>query len=106
MVTNALRHSGSTAIAVGVRATSESLLVEVYDGSHEFPVPRPADLSCGGGFGLGLVDRLSSEWGSEPAGPGKRVWFRLDGAVAPEPGRFASERIRLGRKPPDPARRA
>ena len=33
------------------------------DGSHELPQPREADVWAEGGRGLGLVERLSDDWG-------------------------------------------
>jgi len=78
LVTNALVHSDSTEIMVGVRTISGGIVVEVDDASRRFPRRREPDLRGGGGFGLRLVHRLATDWGCEPAAGGKRVWFRLD----------------------------
>ena len=77
LVTNAVVHSSSYEIVVGVRTTSSIVVVEVDDASRELPRRREADLRGGGGFGLGLVHRLAADWGCELSGAGKRVWFRL-----------------------------
>jgi anti-sigma regulatory factor (Ser/Thr protein kinase) len=53
------------------------LRVEVRDtGIQGKPVQRDPDYGQGGGFGLFLVDALSTSWGVEH-GPSLRVWFEL-----------------------------
>ena len=53
----------------------------------------PADLPTGeptadqiGGWGLHLIHSIADQWGIDPDGEGKRVWFRL------HPDRYASPR--------------
>jgi len=41
------------------------------------PQPRPPSGKNPGGFGLLILDRLSSRWGIERDERGFRVWFRL-----------------------------
>ncbi|GAA2250465.1 MULTISPECIES: ATP-binding protein [Kitasatospora] len=77
LVTNACRHAGGPNELV-LRRTGPVLRVEVSDSSPRPPVlllaGRP---SQPGGHGLRVVDRLARAWGSEPAGPGKRVWLEV-----------------------------
>ncbi len=79
MVTNAVLH-GAPPLVVEVDCDELSIQVRVRDGGLGLPVPRHADDSDENGRGLALLDVLSDDWGVEPAGDGKTVWFRL---VAP-----------------------
>jgi anti-sigma regulatory factor (Ser/Thr protein kinase) len=77
VVTNAVRHGGSTR-PVELRATwNAEVRVEVSDQGEGFtPVPRQGALDEPGGFGLFLVGRLADRWGVETEG-GTTVWFVL-----------------------------
>ncbi|MFW6722202.1 ATP-binding protein [Streptomyces sp. MAR4 CNY-716] len=58
--------------------------IEVHDASDERPVLRAPDES--GGFGLQLVDRLSTRWGVEERdGVGKCVWADVTETGVNEP---------------------
>jgi anti-sigma regulatory factor (Ser/Thr protein kinase) len=56
------------------------LLIRVWDRAPGVPVRREPEIAEEGGRGLLLVDRISSEWGWEPVGPGKVVWALLEAA--------------------------
>jgi anti-sigma regulatory factor (Ser/Thr protein kinase) len=77
VVTNAVRHGGSTR-PVELHATwNAEVRVEVCDRGEGFtPTPRNGALDDPGGFGLFLVGRLADRWGVETEG-GTTVWFVL-----------------------------
>jgi len=83
LVTNSVRHGGlrpDQEIELIVRASPEQLRVEVAEPGAGFeaePGPRPRREGPAGGWGLYLVDRLSSAWGVEGEGV-TRVWFEMD----------------------------
>ena len=79
IVSNSVRHAGldtSDLIGMDVDLTVEHMRVSVADGGPGFEIepPRPRDE---GGWGLVLVDRISSRWGIVGDGP-TIVWFELD----------------------------
>ena len=76
VVSNAARHSeGDVELRVELRG--ERLRVEVSDTSHRQPVLPEQRQDATSGRGLFLVEALSAEWGVEPDGLGKMVWFEL-----------------------------
>ncbi|MEV4416169.1 ATP-binding protein, partial [Catellatospora sp. NPDC049609] len=72
LVSNAVLHGGGAA-AMTVERTDQVLRIAVADRSTAAPRPRRPDVD--GGFGLGLVHRLSQRWGTEPTADGKVVWL-------------------------------
>jgi len=63
---------------------STGVRIEVHDASDERPVLRAPDES--GGFGLQLVDSLSTRWGVEERdGVGKCVWADVTETGVNEP---------------------
>jgi anti-sigma regulatory factor (Ser/Thr protein kinase) len=85
LVTNSLGHadlSADSSLRIAVQLTRGALRVEVRDpGSHGVVAPRQADRVNGGGFGLHLVELLSTRWGVNRTG-GTHVWFEMDAAGA------------------------
>ena len=78
LVSNAVKHADSNSISVRCAVTPQCVRVEVTDQGPGFaPDPGPMDLSRVGGWGLHVVDELSSRWGVAD-GPGSRVWFEID----------------------------
>jgi len=86
LVTNAVKASGNGAwrdhpnqpvIALTLRLTDTSLLIEVWDADPAPPVLQEADLICECGRGLLLVDILGDGWGHRAADRGKVVWCEL-----------------------------
>jgi anti-sigma regulatory factor (Ser/Thr protein kinase) len=74
LVTNAVRH-GAGEVTMHVGLAPDKLVVEVHDHGAEMPHLRTADL---GGWGLHIVDRLSTRWGVKETGrAGKATWFEL-----------------------------
>jgi anti-sigma regulatory factor (Ser/Thr protein kinase) len=89
IVTNAVRHAGGRTVLITVTLTRGHLLAEVHDESATLPVRRGA--SEAGGWGLGLIDRLSNHWGvDKDGGGGKTVWFDIDDANPYERPGFTS----------------
>ncbi len=84
IVSNSVRHAkldASDAIQVRIRGSNSTLQVDVVDPGPGFdpdrlPVPR-----TNGGWGLRLLDRLSSRWGVE-RNDVTRVWFELASSVS------------------------
>jgi anti-sigma regulatory factor (Ser/Thr protein kinase) len=81
LVTNSVRHSDIHArdvVHMSVTVTENSLRVEVADPGLGFePVPRDADRTRPGGWGLYLVDQLADRWGVA-RDQLTRVWFEMD----------------------------
>jgi hypothetical protein len=79
LVTNALTHT-SDGCSLRVAMIGSSLLrVEVHDSSEDLPVLTDAAERPLGGYGLPVVDRLATRWGSERTPHGKLVWYELEG---------------------------
>jgi anti-sigma regulatory factor (Ser/Thr protein kinase) len=85
LVTNAVRHAHADehqTIVVHVAITPEVLRVEVCDPGAGFEPPQVARARAdGGGNGLVLLARMSSDWGVASA-CGTCVWFERAVAVA------------------------
>jgi|1186.fasta_scaffold97540_3 anti-sigma regulatory factor (Ser/Thr protein kinase) len=81
LVTNSVRHSGIAnhePVRMQVQVTESTVRVEVADRGKGFdPVPRDADRSRPGGWGLYLVDQMSDRWGVT-CNHLNRVWFEMD----------------------------
>jgi anti-sigma regulatory factor (Ser/Thr protein kinase) len=78
LVSNAVLHSsGPTDAPLLLAATAGENVVRiaVTDAGRGF-TPGPRDQRTGRGYGLYLLDRAASRWGSDRAG-GTRVWFEL-----------------------------
>ncbi|EOD65133.1 ATP-binding protein [Amycolatopsis vancoresmycina] len=74
LAANALRHgTGERVLRLSVDGVD--VRVEVFDDNPAPPVRRPAGPD--GGWGLALVDRLSTVRGTAPTGRGKVVWCVL-----------------------------
>lgn len=83
LVTNALRHSAIRPDEeIGVRAEVEdgTVRIEVHDPGGNGDVEPRAPGARGGGYGLFLVDQLTSRWGVERR-DGTTVWAELASGV-------------------------
>src|SRR2546426_8418774 len=84
LVTNSVRHAGlrpEEHIEVTVTVSRAAVRVEVTEPGEGFDVtevPQPGPGAPVGGWGLYLVDRLSSAWGVV-GGEETRVWFEGNG---------------------------
>ena len=96
MVTNSVKHSdrSNRQVDVSIRAGPDAVLVEARDSGPGFePIPLQAAPPPGaGGWGLFILDRLATRWGTKPGGV---VWaelaypatgHRLAGKVGTSPG--------------------
>jgi anti-sigma regulatory factor (Ser/Thr protein kinase) len=81
LVTNSVRHGGMDETGwIGMRVASkgDTLRIEVSNPGRAFERPPSAGDAAGdSGWGLFLVDRISSRWGVAP-GDATKVWFELD----------------------------
>jgi anti-sigma regulatory factor (Ser/Thr protein kinase) len=116
LVTNAVLHTQSLLITVGVHLERGRLRIEVDDGSTAPPIGPASDPLDGwqdeSGRGVHLIAGLAAEHGWEPLPRGKRVWFEL---VITEPTRtraraallrWAAHLVRRGPNRPIAARAA
>lgn len=76
LVTNAAVHARST-IRVTVHVDSHWVRVEVEDEGRGQPVLRPQAPNELQGRGLAVVDRLSTDWGTDRHDGRKVVWFEI-----------------------------
>jgi hypothetical protein len=74
LVTNALRHT-TTIPVIRLAGTVHRLRIEVEDGSPVLPRTRLS--AAVGGWGLQLVQLLSTAWGARPQHGGKVVWCEM-----------------------------
>ena len=84
LVTNALRHSAvRPEDEIGVRAevADGTVRIEVHDPGRDGEVEQRKPGSRGGGYGLFLVDQLTSRWGVERRN-GTTVWAELASGAA------------------------
>jgi anti-sigma regulatory factor (Ser/Thr protein kinase) len=77
LVANSVRHARGTPIDVTVRLDGALVRTDVSDGGPGFDPPRtdPNPLKSAG-WGLFLVRKIASRWGSEPESG--TVWFELE----------------------------
>jgi anti-sigma regulatory factor (Ser/Thr protein kinase) len=87
LVTNSIGHahlSADSPLRIAVQLNRGALRVEVRDpGCPGVIAPRQADRVNGGGFGLHLVELLSTRWGVNRTG-GTHEWFEMDANGATE----------------------
>ncbi|MFE6164719.1 SpoIIE family protein phosphatase [Streptomyces sp. NPDC056486] len=87
MITNVLVHTDGDAMLVAEvtgEPGSRCLRAEVSDGSDDLPHRRHPGELASSGRGLVLMELLADEWGVDPKGEGKSIWFELyEGAAEP-----------------------
>ena len=98
IVANCVRHGGveeDGEIDLQVNLENGVIRVEVRDtGKQLDPRVRPPDLGGGGGFGMVLVERMSSAWGVSHE-PNVVMWFELAfGAHGGEPAKSSAAQLR------------
>jgi anti-sigma regulatory factor (Ser/Thr protein kinase) len=84
LITNALRHAEMTPddeIAVKAELLDGTVRIEVSDPGHDGEVRVRTPGARGGGYGLFLVDRLTSKWGVDHR-HGTTVWAELSAGSA------------------------
>ena len=77
LVTNAVLHT-SSAPRLDVHVGRSNIRVEVFD--DDATPPQVRERAGPGGWGLQLVERLASRWGTTAQPDGKVVWFEIDRA--------------------------
>ncbi|NYI08179.1 ATP-binding SpoIIE family protein phosphatase [Allostreptomyces psammosilenae] len=77
LVTNAIRHAHRHHVELRLIRAGNLLVGEITDDNHDFP----ALVEWGGeredGWGLRVVSRLATQWGSARGSTGKTVWFEV-----------------------------
>ncbi len=77
LITNSVKYGGEGPVRLEVRATEDRLRAEIIDQGVGFtPVERDDDLDRVGGWGLHLVEQLTSDWGTYEGST--HVWFEID----------------------------
>jgi anti-sigma regulatory factor (Ser/Thr protein kinase) len=87
LVTNAIQHpdrESGDELELELRLTEEALRVQVVDPGAGFS-PGPPTEGDERGWGLFIVDQLSSRWGTEP-GERTVMWFEVERAERAAPG--------------------
>jgi anti-sigma regulatory factor (Ser/Thr protein kinase) len=85
LVTNAVRHAGTT-LELVLTFDGACLRIAVTDGDPRPPVARSHQDLTAGGWGLTLIDALSTEWGTDVyEARGKTVWLEIDATRTPSP---------------------
>ncbi|MFG2194161.1 SpoIIE family protein phosphatase [Streptomyces sp. NPDC048639] len=83
LIANAVMHTEGDAmltarlLRLNGDCSQEHLKIEVQDSSSTLPHRRTPSETSSGSRGLLIVEQLSQEWGAEPLGAGKRIWFKL-----------------------------
>jgi len=86
MATSVLVHTDGDALLVAEVAHGDAarrLRVEVIDTSDELPHPRRPGEMASSGRGLLLMEMPADNWGVDPRGEGKSIWFELYELGAP-----------------------
>ena len=77
LVTNSVKYGGEGPVRLEVEARGDRLRAEIIDQGVGFtPVARNDDLDKVGGWGLHLVEQLTSKWGTHEGST--HVWFEID----------------------------
>ena len=77
LITNSVKYGGEGPVRLEVSASDERIRAEIVDQGVGFePVERDGDLDRVGGWGLHLVEQLTSEWGTYEGST--HVWFEID----------------------------
>ena len=77
LVTNSVKYGGDGPVRLEVSASGDRVRAEIIDRGAGFtPVKRGDDLDEVGGWGLHLVERLATEWGTHEGSA--RVWFEIE----------------------------
>lgn len=78
VVQNALDLQALRCVSMWHEANQRGVRVEVEDDASGDAVPRPADTSGRGGFGLRIVDAVTDRWGVTRQPSSKTVWFEIE----------------------------
>jgi serine phosphatase RsbU (regulator of sigma subunit)/anti-sigma regulatory factor (Ser/Thr protein kinase) len=93
MVTNVLVHTDTDALLLAEvtgAAGGRRLRVEVFDAGDDLPHKRHPGELASSGRGLMLINILAHDWGVDPRGEGKSIWFELYEPAVPGHGASVS----------------
>jgi|SRR4051794_40593921 anti-sigma regulatory factor (Ser/Thr protein kinase) len=77
LVTNSVKYGGDGPVRLEIEADDDRIRAEIIDQGVGFtPIARNDDLEKVGGWGLHLVERLTTEWGTHEGST--HVWFEID----------------------------
>jgi anti-sigma regulatory factor (Ser/Thr protein kinase) len=77
LISNSVKYGGDGPVRLEVTSSPERVRAEIIDqGAGFVPVARNDDLDKVGGWGLHLVEQLTSEWGTYEGST--HVWFEID----------------------------
>jgi anti-sigma regulatory factor (Ser/Thr protein kinase) len=77
LITNSVKYGGDGPVRLEVTASGGRIRAEIIDQGMGFtPVARDDDLSRPGGWGLHLVEQLTTDWGTYEGST--HVWFEID----------------------------
>ena len=77
LITNSVKYGGDGPVRLEVSADAARVRAEIVDQGAGFtPVKRSRDVDTVGGWGLHLVDELTSDWGIHEGST--HVWFEID----------------------------
>ena len=77
LVTNSVKYGGDGPVRLEIKAEDDRLRAEIIDQGVGFtPVKRSDDLDKVGGWGLHLVEQLTSRWGTHEGST--HVWFEIE----------------------------
>jgi anti-sigma regulatory factor (Ser/Thr protein kinase) len=77
LITNSVKYGGDGPVRLEVTAGEGRVRAEIVDQGAGFkPVQRGDDLEKVGGWGLHLVEQLTTEWGTYEGST--HVWFEID----------------------------
>jgi hypothetical protein len=94
LVSNGVRHA-QTQLELSLTLDGSCLRIAVTDGDPHPPVARVRQELSVGGWGLALIDSLSTEWGTDiDDNRGKTVWFEIDTSATESAARSSSLSLR------------
>ena len=77
LITNSVKYGGEGPVRLEVTTEGDRVRAEIIDQGVGFtPVKRSADLDKVGGWGLHLVQELTTDWGTYEGST--HVWFEID----------------------------
>jgi anti-sigma regulatory factor (Ser/Thr protein kinase) len=81
LITNSVKYGGDGPVRLEVRASGDRVRAEIIDQGQGFtPSAREGDLEEAGGWGLHLVERLTTSWGTHEGST--HVWFEIESRQA------------------------
>ena len=77
LITNSVKYGGEGPVRLEITAAGDRVRAEIIDQGAGFtPIERDGDLDRVGGWGLHLVEQLTTEWGTYQGST--HVWFEID----------------------------